>query len=107
MVRLKAPPRGLGDLHDGTPALRRVEDFLSRLSRHAEVKSAVAIGSRARGDWRPWSDVDLVVQYLSPRRVSNLIQRVGRSGHRIGEVSRGVVLAASPDDLLSILEAAF
>jgi len=43
---------------------------------------------------------DLTVQYLSPRQVSSLIQRVGRSGHRIGRVSEGIVICAYPEDIL-------
>ena len=45
-------------------------------------------------------NVDLVVQYLSPRQVSSLIQRVGRSGHRLGMLSKGVIVTAFPDDTL-------
>lgn len=45
-------------------------------------------------------DVDLVIQYLSPRHVSSLIQRVGRSGHRLDMLSEGVVITAFPDDTL-------
>jgi ATP-dependent Lhr-like helicase len=44
--------------------------------------------------------VDLVVQYLSPRQVSSLIQRVGRSGHRLNLISRGVIVAAFGEDAL-------
>ncbi len=49
--------------------------------------------------------VDLVVQYLSPRQVSSLIQRVGRSGHRLETFSEGVIITASPDDTLEALAA--
>ncbi len=44
--------------------------------------------------------VDLVIQYLSPRQVSSLIQRVGRSGHNLEMVSEGVILTAFADDTL-------
>ena len=49
--------------------------------------------------------VDLVIQYLSPRRVSNLIQRVGRSGHKLDLVSKGVVVTAFPDDIMEAIAA--
>ena len=44
--------------------------------------------------------VDLVVQYMSPRQVTSLVQRVGRSGHRLGRVSKGVLVTVSADDIL-------
>jgi len=49
--------------------------------------------------------VDLVVQFLSPRQVCSLIQRVGRSGHRLDLVSKGVIVTAFPDDVLESLAA--
>src|SRR2546427_1447770 len=49
--------------------------------------------------------VDKVVQYNSPRQVTSLIQRVGRSGHKLDRTSRGLVLAVSSDDAIESLAA--
>jgi len=49
--------------------------------------------------------VDLVIQYLSPRQVCSLIQRVGRSGHKLDMTSKGVIVTAFPDDVMEALTA--
>ena len=45
-------------------------------------------------------DIHHVVQYMSPRQVSRLVQRVGRSGHTEKGTATGTILCADPDDLL-------
>ncbi len=42
---------------------------------------------------------------MSPRQVSSLIQRVGRSGHSLERLSEGVIVTAYPDDTLESMAA--
>ncbi|TXT56743.1 MAG: putative ski2-type helicase [Candidatus Thorarchaeota archaeon] len=43
---------------------------------------------------------DLVIQYSSPREVSRALQRIGRSGHGIGRVAKGRIIATvNADDI--------
>ena len=47
--------------------------------------------------------VDQVVQLQSPKRVSSALQRVGRAGHSLDAVSRGVFIPTFRDDALEQL----
>jgi ATP-dependent Lhr-like helicase len=47
--------------------------------------------------------IDLVIQYMSPRQVTRLIQRVGRSGHRVGLIAEGIIVTMDSDDTLEAL----
>ena len=47
--------------------------------------------------------IDLCIQYMSPRQVTRLVQRAGRSGHRVGRVARGVIVTMDSDDTLEAM----
>jgi ATP-dependent Lhr-like helicase len=47
--------------------------------------------------------IDLVIQYMSLRQATRLIQRVGRSGHSIGKMADGIIVAIDSDDALEAL----
>ena len=44
--------------------------------------------------------VDLVIQVESPKSVSRGLQRIGRAGHNVGDVSRGRIFPKFRADLL-------
>ena len=48
-----------------------------------------------------WAEVDLVVQMGAPKGVSRLIQRMGRSGHRLDTPSRAILV---PGNRFEVLE---
>ncbi|TFC00446.1 ATP-dependent helicase [Cryobacterium adonitolivorans] len=51
-------------------------------------------------------EVDLVVQVESPPSVASGLQRVGRAGHQVGEVSRGIIFPKHRADLIHATVAA-
>lgn len=66
-----------------------------------ELKSLIATSSLELGI--DIGSIDLVVQYMSPRQVSRLIQRVGRSGHGVGRTSKGIILSGDEDIFESVV----
>jgi len=76
---------------------RGVEERLKR----GEVRAVVCTSTLQLGI--DVGSVDLCIQYQSPRQATALIQRVGRAGHTLGEVSRGILVATHNEDALECL----
>lgn len=47
--------------------------------------------------------LEMVIQYNSPRQVTRLLQRVGRSGHKVGGIAKGVIITQDSDNTLEAL----
>ncbi len=65
--------------------------------RNQELKGIVCTSSLELGI--DIGSIDFVLQYMSPRQVSKIIQRVGRSGHSLKKKSQGVIIATDIDDV--------
>jgi ATP-dependent Lhr-like helicase len=83
--------------HHGSLAREQRLDAEQRLKR-GELKALVATSSLELGI--DIGHVDLVCQIATPRSISALLQRVGRSGHAVGGLPKGRLFPLSRDDLV-------
>ena len=83
--------------HHGSLAKEHRLNAEQRLKR-GELKALVATASLELGI--DIGDVDLVCQLGSPRSIAVFVQRVGRSGHRLGEIPKGRLFPLTRDDLV-------
>lgn len=91
--------------HHGSMAKELRLDAEQRL-KNGQLKALVATASLELGI--DVGEVDLVCQIGSPRAISTLLQRVGRSGHAIDGTPKGRLFPLSRDDLVeccALLEA--
>lgn len=78
----------------------------SRIAAETGLKSGELRGLIATSSLELGIDVgriDFVIQYMSPRQVTRLIQRVGRAGHTYGNVAQGIIIGMDSDDTLEAL----
>jgi ATP-dependent helicase Lhr and Lhr-like helicase len=83
--------------HHGSLSREKRLEAETRL-KNGELKALVATASLELGI--DIGSVDLVCQISTPRSIATLLQRVGRSGHRLGAVPRGRVFPLSRDELI-------
>ncbi len=63
-----------------------------------EIKAVIATSSLELGI--DIGHINLVIQYSSPRQAIRLVQRVGRAGHKLSKVSRGIIIPLEIEDLI-------
>lgn len=113
-VNTRFAAESLGHLLSRTEVRERVAVHHSSLSRDSRLeaeaefkreasslKAVVCTSSLELGI--DIGEIDLVIQYNSPREVARLVQRVGRSGHRKHLIPKGVIIAGDELDCIESL----
>jgi ATP-dependent Lhr-like helicase len=91
------PPREIARAHHGSLA-REERGVVEELLKAGELPCLVATSSLELGI--DMGAVDLVLQVESPKSVARGLQRIGRAGHNVGDVSKGRIFPKFRADLL-------
>jgi len=84
-------------VHHGSLS-KEIREEVERDFHSGNVKAVVCTSSLELGI--DVGSVDFIIQYMSPRQAARLIQRIGRSEHRLRGVAKGLIVGASVDDIL-------
>lgn len=84
-------------VHHGSLS-REIREEVEKGFHEGSVKGVICTSSLELG--MDIGRVDYIVQYMSPRMSTRLIQRIGRSGHTLRGLAKGTVIGAWADDLL-------
>ncbi len=98
----------LGELSDGSVSVTAHHGSLAKEHRlkaeqalkAGELKAIVATASLELGI--DIGDVDLVCQLGSPGSIQSFLQRVGRSGHGVDRIPKGMIYPLTIDDLMEV-----
>ncbi len=90
-------PHELAYAHHGSLA-REIRLAVEQKLKSGELKAIVATNSLELGI--DVGDLDQVILIQTPRSISSAVQRIGRSGHDVGEQSRGVIFPIHARDFV-------
>jgi ATP-dependent Lhr-like helicase len=84
-------------VHHGSLS-REIREEVEKAFHDGSLKGVICTSSLELG--MDIGRVDYIVQYMSPRMSTRLIQRIGRSGHTLRGLAQGTIIGAWADDLL-------
>ncbi len=84
-------------VHHGSLS-KEIREDVEREFQDGRIKAVISTSSLELGI--DVGNVDFIVQYMSPRDATKLVQRIGRSGHQLKGLARGTIIASFADDIL-------